>query len=61
MSSQRNPIVESIDDLLRKQGYDMPLRYYLFTRDGLRDWAIGSALAGLCFVASYFLVRANVF
>jgi len=55
------PSTDSIDELLRRQGYDMPLRYYLFTRDGLRDWAIGSALAGLCFVASYFLVRANVF
>ena len=59
--TQRNPLSESIDELLHRQGYDMPLRYYLFTRAGLRDWAIGSALAGLCFVASYFLVRANVF
>ena len=48
-------------ELLRRQGYDMPLRYYLFTRAGLRDWAVGTSLAGLCFVASYFLVRANVF
>jgi len=55
------PSTESIDELLRRQGYDMPLRYYLFTRAGLRDWAVGTSLAGLCFVASYFLVRANVF
>jgi len=59
--TKRNPLTESIDELLRQQGQDMPLIRYLFTRDGLRDWAIGSALAGLCFVASYFLVRANVF
>jgi len=39
----------------------MPTLQYLFTRDGLRDWAVGTSLAGLCFVASYFLVRANVF
>lgn len=55
------PSTDSIDELLRRQGYDMPLRYYLFTRAGLRDCAIGTSLAGLCFVASYFLVRANVF
>ena len=61
MSSQRNPLTESIDELLRRQGYDMPTLRYLFTRDGLRDWAIGSALAGMCFVAAYFIVRANVF
>ena len=61
MSSQRNPLTESIDELLRRQGYDMPTLRYLFTREGFRDWAIGSALAGLCFVASYFIVRANVF
>ena len=61
MSSQRNPLTESIDELLREQGQDMPLIRYLFTRDGLRDWAIGSALAVLCFVAAYFFVRANVF
>ena len=61
MSSQRNPLTESIDELLRRQGQDMPLIRYLFTRDGLRDWAIGSALAGLCFVAAYFIVHANVF
>ena len=48
-------------ELLRRQGYDMPLRQYLFTREGLRDLAVGTALAGLCFVASYFIVRANVF
>ena len=59
--TQRNPLTESIDELLYRQGYDMPLIQYLFTRDGLRDWAVGSALAGLCFVAAYFLVRANVF
>ena len=61
MSSQRNPLTDSIDELLREQGQDMPLIRYLFTRDGLRDWAIGSALAGLCFVAAYFIVRATVF
>ena len=55
------PSTDSIDELLRRQGYDMPLRQYLFTREGLRDLAVGTALAGLCFVASYFLVRANVF
>ena len=55
------PSTESIDELLRRQGQDMPLIRYLFTRDGLRDWAIGTALAGLCFVVSYLLVRANVF
>ena len=55
------PSTESIDELLHRQGYDMPLVRYIFTREGLRDWAIGSSLAGLCFVASYFLVRANVF
>ena len=54
------PSTESIDELLRRQGYDMPTIQYLFTRDGLRDCAIGSALSGLCFVASYFIVRANV-
>jgi len=59
--TQRNPLTESIDELLREQGQDMPLIRYIFTRDGLRDWVIGSALAGLCFVASYFIVRANVF
>ena len=59
--TQRNPLTESIDELLHRQGYDMPTIQYLFTREGLRDWAIGSALAGLCFVAAYFLVRANVF
>lgn len=51
----------SIDELLRRQGSDMPLSRYLLTREGLRDWAVGSALAGLCFVASYLIVRANVF
>jgi len=61
MSSQRNELTDSVDELLHRQGYDMPLSRYLFTRDGLRDWAIGSALAGLCFVVSYFLVCANVF
>ena len=61
MSSQRNPLTDSIDELLRRQGQDMPTLQYLFTRDGLRDWAVGASLAGLCFVASYFLVRANVF
>ena len=61
MSSQRNPLTESIDELLHRQGYDMPLIRYLFTRDGLRDLALGTALAGLCFVASYVIVRANVF
>ena len=61
MSSQRNPLTESIDELLRRQGYDMPTLRYLFTRDGLRDWAVGASLAGLCFVAAYFVVRANVF
>ena len=61
MSSQRNPLTDSIDELLRRQGYDMPTIQYLFTREGLRDWAIGSALAGLCFVAAYFIVSANVF
>lgn len=61
MSSHRNPLTESIDELLSRQGQDMPLIRYLFTRDGLRDWAIGSALAGMCFVAAYFTVRANVF
>ena len=55
------PSTESIDELLHRQGYDMPTLQYLFTSDGLRDWAIGSALAGLCFVAAYFVVRANVF
>ena len=55
------PSTESIDELLHRQGYDMPTLQYLFTRDGLRDWAVGASLAGLCFVASYFLVRANVF
>ena len=59
--TQRNPLTESIDELLHRQGYDMPTLQYLFTRDGLRDWAVGASLAGLCFVASYFLVRANVF
>jgi len=59
--TQRNPLTESIDELLSRQGQDMPLIRYIFTRDGLRDWVIGSALAGLCFVASYFIVRANVF
>jgi len=61
MSSQRNELTDSVDELLHRQGYDMPLSRYLFTRDGLRDWAIGSALAGLCFVAAYFVVCANVF
>lgn len=61
MSSQRNPLTESIDELLHRQGYDMPTLQYLFTRDGLRDWAVGASLAGLCFVASYFIVRANAF
>ena len=61
MSSQRNPLTDSIDELLHRQGYDMPTIQYLFTRAGLRDWAIGASLAGLCFVASYVLVRANVF
>ena len=61
MSSQRNPLTESIDELLRRQGYDMPTIQYLFTREGLRDLAVGTGLAGLCFVAAYFLVRANVF
>ena len=55
------PSTESIDELLRRQGQDMPTLRYLFTREGLRDWAVGASLAGLCFVASYFLVRANVF
>ena len=53
------PSTDSIDELLRRQGYDMPLRYYLFTRAGLRDWAVGTSLAGLCFVASYFVVQMN--
>jgi len=61
MSSQRNPLTESIDELLCRQGYDMPHWRYLFTRDGLRDWAVGTSLAGLCFVAAYFVVCANVF
>lgn len=60
MSSQRNPLTESIDELLREQRAE-PFHRYLMSRDGLRDWVIGSALAGLCFVASYFIVRANVF
>ena len=55
------PSTESIDELLRRQGQDMPLIQYLFTSEGLRDWAVGASLAGLCFVVSYFLVRANVF
>ena len=58
---KRSPLTESIDELLRRHGQDMPLSRYLFTREGLRDWAIGSALAGLCFVAAYFVVSANVF
>lgn len=53
------PSTDSIDELLRRQGYDMPLRYYLFTREGLRDLAVGTSLAGLCFVASYFVVQMN--
>ena len=54
---QRNPLTESIDELLRRrQGYDMPLRYYLFTRAGLRDWLCASLLAGICFGASYLIV-----
>ena len=57
--THRNPLIDSIDELLHRQGYDMPAIKYLFTRDGLRDWAIGSALAGLCFVASYFVVQMN--
>jgi hypothetical protein len=56
MSSQRNPLTDSIDELLCRQGYDMPLIRYLFTRDGLRDWAIGTSLACLCFVAAYLIV-----
>ena len=59
--TKRNPLTESIDELLRRQGYDMPTIQYLFTRDGLRDRVLGSPLAGLCFVAAYFVVRANVF
>ena len=54
---QRNPLTESIDELLhQRQGYDMPLRYYLFTRAGLRDWLCASLLAGICFGASYLIV-----
>ena len=55
------PSTDSIDELLRRQGQDLPLIQYLFTREGLRDWAVGASLAGLCFVAAYFVVRANVF
>ncbi len=50
------PSTDSIDELLHRQGYDMPTLQYLFTRDGLRDCAIGTSLAGLCFVAAYFVV-----
>ena len=60
MSNRRNPLTESIDELLREQRAE-PFHRYLLSREGLRDWAIGTALAGLCFVASYFLVSANVF
>ena len=58
--TKRNPLTESIDELLREQRAE-PFHRYLMSRYGLRDWVIGSALAGLCFVASYFIVRANVF
>ena len=54
------PSTESIDELLREQRAE-PFHRYLMSREGLRDWAVGASLAGLCFVASYFLVRANVF
>ena len=61
MSSQRDPLTESIDELLHRQGSDMPLSRYLLTRDGLRDWLCASLLAGICFGAAHFVVRANVF
>ena len=54
--TQRNPLTESIDELLRRQGYDMPTLQYLFTREGLRDWLCASLLAGICFGASYLIV-----
>ena len=60
MSSQRNPLTESSDELLSEQRAE-PFHRYPMRSDGLRDWVIGSALAGLCFVAAYFIVRANVF
>jgi len=50
------PSTESIDELLRRQGYDMPTLQYLFTREGLRDWLCASLLAGICFGASYLIV-----
>jgi len=49
-------LTESIDDLLRKQGYNMPLLPYLFTRAGLRDLATGTALALAAFGISFLLV-----
>jgi len=39
----------------------MPTLRYIFTRQGMIDIAFASSLAAACFVASYFLVRANVF
>lgn len=53
MSSQRNPLNESVDDLLRSE---KPHWRYLFTREGLRDWLCASLLAGICFGASYLIV-----
>ena len=61
MSSQRNPLTESIDELLNRQCYDMPFLDYITSRAGIRDLATGTSLAGLCFVAAYFVVCANVF
>lgn len=41
----RNPLLDSVDELLGH--HRQPLHRYLFTRPGLRDWAVGTLL-GAC-------------
>ena len=59
MNRNQNTLTESVDALIREYRAEQPFRRYLRTKAGLRDMAIGASLAGLCFVAAYFVVQMN--
>lgn len=54
MTPNKNPLLESVDELLGQ--YRSPLYRHLFTRAGLRDWAVGTLIAAVSMVVSAAIV-----
>ena len=54
MNPNRNPLLESVDELLGQRR--TPFHRYLFTRAGLLDWAVGTLIVAVSMIISAAIV-----